>query len=71
MELSTTDQVIKALGGYWAVSDMTGRRTYQAAFNWKCSGGFPADTYIVLQTALRERGHTAPARLWGMIGAPQ
>lgn len=56
------------LGGTRAVADLTGR-TYAAAFNWRSFKTFPADTYIVLTTALRDIGRTAPDSLWGMVEA--
>ena len=65
-ELQTTEEVISALGGVAAVGELTGRK-YSAAFNWKSFGSFPANTYLVMQRALRERGKTAPASLWGMV----
>lgn len=54
-----------ALGGNKAVAALTGRK-YNAAYNWRMFGAFPADTYLVMQTALHARGFMAPASLWGM-----
>lgn len=68
-ELSTTAEVIEALGGVAAVARLTGRR-YGAAFNWKGFIKFPADTFVVMQTALLAAGCIAPASLWGMVSAP-
>lgn len=70
MELSTAQQVIEALGGYKAVAKLTSR-TYQAVHNWKQFGDFPANFYAVMQTALREKGCTAPASLWRQEGIQQ
>lgn len=67
-ELTTTAEVIDALGGVSPVAALTGRK-YGAAFNWKGFAKFPADTFLVLQDALRARGMTAPSSLWGMIPA--
>ncbi len=64
--LTSTVSVFDALGGTQAVADLTGR-TYKAAFNWRSFKTFPSDTYLVLTTALREAGHTAPDSLWGMV----
>lgn len=66
-ELTTTAEVIDALGGVSPVAALTGRK-YGAAFNWKGFSKFPADTFLVLQDALRARGCAAPASLWGMVG---
>lgn len=67
-ELTTTAEVMEALGGIAPVAELTGRK-YGAACNWKGFAKFPADTFVVLQDALRERGLTAPASLWGMVPA--
>lgn len=67
-ELSTTAEVIEALGGVGSVGALTGR-TYGAAFNWKGFPKFPADTFVVMQDALRACGCSAPASLWGMVSA--
>jgi hypothetical protein len=64
-ELHTTSEIMDALGGTQAVADLTGRK-YSAAFNWRTIGAFPANTYVVLWTALHERGYSAHPRLWGM-----
>ena len=68
-ELSTTAEVIDALGGISAVARLTSRK-YSAAFNWKNFVKFPADTYVVMQAALGAAGCAAPASLWGMVAAP-
>jgi hypothetical protein len=62
--LHSTVDVIEALGGTKAVAELTGR-TYPAAFNWRYSK-FPANTYLAIQSALKERGLEAPPELWGM-----
>jgi hypothetical protein len=65
MELRTTTEIFEALGGTKAVALITGRK-YSAAYNWRKAGRFPANTFLKLKIALREKGHTAPASLWGM-----
>ena len=63
--LPTTRAVIDALGGHKPLQALTGRgRT--AIVNWKAREKFPADTYLILQEALRTRRLTAPPSLWGM-----
>lgn len=68
-ELTTTADVIEALDGVGAVASLTGRK-YGAAFNWKGFVKFPADTFVVMQDALRARGYVAPSSLWGMVVSP-
>jgi hypothetical protein len=61
--LSTTVDVIAALGGIQAVADLTARK-YTAAHNWKKAGRFPANTYVALTRELGRLGLTAPDSLW-------
>lgn len=65
-ELTTTAEVMAALGGIAPVAALTGRK-YGAAFNWKGFPKFPADTFVVMQAALRAAGYSAPDSLWGMV----
>jgi hypothetical protein len=65
-QLSTTREVMEALGGTSAVAKLTGR-TYPAAFNWLDFKTFPSNTYVAMTTALAAQGKTAPASLWGMV----
>lgn len=67
-DLRTTAEVMDALGGVGDVAALTGR-TYAAAFNWKGFVKFPADTFVVMQDALRAAGCAAPPSLWGMVPA--
>lgn len=64
-QLSTTAAVMDKLGGNKAVAELTGRK-YNAATNWRNFPTFPSNTYLVMQSALREKGYVAPASLWGM-----
>lgn len=64
-ELQSTAEVIQALGGYRSVALITGSKA-KAASNWGRFDTFPARTYLALTEALRERGLSAPASLWGM-----
>ena len=63
--LTTTSAVIEALGGYLAVSEITGSKP-KAVSNWPRFETFPAKTYVALTSALSARGMTAPPSLWGM-----
>ncbi len=64
-ELTTTSEVMHALGGTHAVAEMTGRK-YNAAAHWANFKAFPANTFLIMSAALAERGLSAPASLWGM-----
>jgi len=69
--LSTTDDVIDALGGNAKCARRIGYepKTVSAWRGW-FRGRFPAETYVVLQRELATIGKTAPASLWGMAEAP-
>lgn len=64
-ELSTTSQVLDALGGNGAVAEITGSTT-KAVWNWRGFNTFPSNTYVAMTEALLAKGKTAPASLWGM-----
>lgn len=64
--LETTDAVIRALGGLTATGQIVGNRKPQVVYLWRKRNKFPADTYLILNAALEQKGHTAPLTLWGM-----
>jgi hypothetical protein len=64
-KLSTTDEVIDALGGNIPVAALTSA-TNKAVSNWRSYGTFPANTYVALTRALRAAKKTAPDSLWRM-----
>ena len=64
-ELKTAAAVFEELDGISGVAKLTGAK-YTAAANWKQFGCFPPRTYVALQTALAEKGKSAPAKLWSM-----
>ncbi len=64
-ELRTTAEVIDALGGNQPVANLTSS-TNKAVSNWRGFPTFPSNTYLAIIEALRARGKTAPASLWGM-----
>ena len=68
--LTSTGDVIAALGGVQAVAHLTGRE-YDAAWNWKRFPHFPPDTYLVMTDALKAKGKSAPASLWRMVPSGQ
>lgn len=63
--LNSTNEVIDALGGTKKVSDLTGVIP-QAVSNWRATGSFPPDTYVLLKAALKKNGKAAPDTLWRM-----
>lgn len=67
-ELSTTAEVVDALGGYLAVAEITQSKP-KAVSNWPRFETFPSNTYVALTAALLAKGKTAPATLWGMKAA--
>lgn len=74
IELTTTSEVLDELGGNVPVAELTGS-TNKAVSNWRGFDTFPSNTYVAMTEALRARGKTAPASLWGMkvpaeVGAP-
>jgi hypothetical protein len=82
IELGTVDAVLDALGGVTAVAELTGdfysssrregarkHEAYPTVHYWKQTGAFPPKTYVLLITALAEKGYTAPPSLWKMIPA--
>ena len=64
-KLSTAAEVIDALGGTVATSRLAGRKA-QHVTNWRAAGKLPANTFLVLSAALKERGKEAPPSLWGI-----
>jgi len=64
-ELSTTSEVLDALGGNVAVAELTGSKP-KAVWNWRGFETFPSNTYVAMTEALLAKGKTAPSSLWGM-----
>jgi len=64
-ELRTTSEIIEELGGNIPVGALTGSKP-KAVSNWRGHGKFPWHTQMPIIEALRARGKTAPASLWGM-----
>jgi hypothetical protein len=63
--LETVDAVMDALGGNQPVAGLTSSKP-SAVSMWRKAESFPSNTYLALTEALREKGKTAPASLWGM-----
>ncbi len=61
--LTTTREVIEALGGTAAVAKLT-HRSYPAAWNWNKKAAFPEDTVLDINDALAEKGLSADPSLW-------
>jgi hypothetical protein len=64
--LRTAEAVIEELGGIKKVAKLT-RKKYVTAHHWHQSGEFPARTYVLLTSLLRERDCDAPDHLWNML----
>jgi hypothetical protein len=62
-QLTTTRDVITALGGDDAVGRMFGVGK-TAVSNWRCTSRFPGYTALAMKEALVEKGFDAPADLW-------
>ena len=71
-ELTTARDVVAELGGLEAVAKLTARK-YSAVSNWpsKSFNKFPANTFLVMQKALEQKGCTAPISLWNMVPAEE
>lgn len=69
--LSTAAEVIEALG-LSEVARLTGRLDKEGdpdpevPRNWPKRGRLPPDTFLVITTALEQRGFSAPPTLWGI-----
>lgn len=64
-KLTTTVDIIEALGGNKAVAAILGADP-KAVSNWRYFGIFPANTYVALKRALKKAGYSAPDELWAM-----
>lgn len=68
--LRTTSEVIDALGGNIPFGEMIStakfERVAQHVSNYRRTGNFPADSFLVVRAALEAKGLTAPAALWGI-----
>ena len=67
--LTTTAEVIDALGGNQPVQELTAAKWPQTVSNWRGFETFPSHTYVVMTEALARLGKSAPASLWGMTAA--
>jgi hypothetical protein len=65
-ELDSVDAVLKELGGLTKAGELVGA-TAQTINHYKLTKRFPPKTYLVFTEALRAKGFTAPASLWGMV----
>jgi hypothetical protein len=65
-KLQTVDDVIEKLGGFDVVREMTKRNGAFTVPMWKHREKFPPNTFTIMNAALRAKGFSAPATLWGM-----
>lgn len=63
--LTTFDEVMDALGGNGPVGDLVGAKASTVSM-WRKAQSFPANTYLAMTEAMKARGVSAPASLWGM-----
>lgn len=61
----TVKEAIEILGGPTATGRLVGR-TAQSAVNWRAVNKFPANTFLILRSALADRDIEAPPSLWGI-----
>jgi len=64
-QLGTTGAVIDECGGTVATAAII-RRTKQHVSNYRRTGRFPPDTFLVLKDELKKRRCAAPSSLWGI-----
>jgi hypothetical protein len=64
-ELETTSDVIDECGGTVAFGRLV-NKTKQSVSNYRASGRFPPETYLIVTAELRSRRCAAPPKLWGM-----
>ena len=69
-QLTTTVQVMKALGGIKGVSALTGS-SYGSTENWSRAPSFPARFFLVMSFALHSKRLSAPPELWGQVTPAQ
>lgn len=62
---SKVGNVVDALGGTAAVARLAGVGTSTVS-HWRRSNKFPANSYLLLQTHLREAKLSAPDYLWSL-----
>jgi hypothetical protein len=63
--LTTTSQVIDALGGNAKAAELLGVG-YTSITNWRMFNRFPAVTYVQIQHQLKQRRLAASDKLWRM-----
>jgi hypothetical protein len=64
--LETTADVMTALGGPAAVSELTGAR-YKTVWPWSDAATFPSRYFVVMTWALKKKRLSAPPSLWGQV----
>lgn len=69
-ELNSVDAVLEELGGLTKAGELVGA-TAQTVNHYRIAKRFPPKTFLVFTEALRAKGFTAPASLWGMVEPAQ
>lgn len=67
--LTTVEDVIDALGGNASVMELTKSKSLQTVTNWRYGQRIAAHTYVVMTTALKDKGLEADPSLWGITPA--
>ena len=63
--LDTTDEVIDECGGTVAFAKLIARDK-QHVSNYRSTGRFPPDTFLIVEAALKKRRCRAPSMLWSI-----
>lgn len=64
--LSTVQEVVDALGGEEAVSELAGVKV-RTIHQWKFRKKLPSDKFIIISRVLEEQRKEAAPSLWGFI----
>ena len=66
--LRTVDDLVETLGGTTKVAELCGT-TSAAVSNWRSRRKIPSEKFVLVEAALRKRGHDAPKRLFNFAEA--
>lgn len=69
--LTTSADVMDALGGNKAVQELTAAQSPQVVSNWRTSNKFPSRYHALMKAELERLGKSAPASLWGQATREQ
>ena len=75
IDLTTSSEVIDALGGTSAAAELAsqgapgGVCSLPSVSNWRRAGRLPSYTFLLFTVELNARGYRAPSMLWGIAPA--